>query len=44
MDILVMGHRGQGSTAMSVLSGIGSVTNECVQTAQCPVIATRVGS
>lgn len=43
MDMIVMGHRGQGAGrgAGSTLAGMGSVTAHCVAHAQCPVIATR---
>lgn len=40
MDMIVMGHRGQGA-AGSALAGTGSVTDHCMHNATCPVIATR---
>ena len=40
MDMIIMGHRGQGAAGSS-LAGMGSVTAHCVANAQCPVIATR---
>ena len=41
MDILVLGHRGQGAAGSRARAGAGSVTARCTQSAACPVITAR---